>query len=149
MKTLIFTTVLFICALSTAQTNVISNKSHSGDIALLSQESDDFGMVYIPPTDSVILLNSTCVIEVKKRWDNNSYHDTICNNFYLPINQEEYKLFKANYPPMTKFIGFEKVKKNKKPRVNRFIQNKTSIFFGVIVLLILAYSAIPFYRKKV
>tara|TARA_R110002072_G_scaffold282761_3_gene445974 strand:- start:50870 stop:51361 length:492 start_codon:yes stop_codon:yes gene_type:complete len=150
MKTITLTIILLVVSTTYAQTNVISNKSHSGDLAELYLESDDFGEVYMPPSvDTVILYSSTCIIEVKRSVyfiedsGPQNYHDTICNHNFLPINKTEYVQFKNNYANGTTFIGFDKVKKSNKIRVNNFNQNGISWFFGSIILLIAFYSLLP------
>lgn len=152
MKLLTLTIALLMMTNISAQTNVISNKSHAGDLALLDQEPDDFGERYIPPnTDSVILINPTCIIEVKQTWNGqNKYHDTIRNHFYLPINQIELESFKKQYPSTTKFVGFDKAQDSIQPRPksHHFQQNGVPLFFGVVILLIALYSFLPLFRVK-
>ena len=152
MKLLTLTIAILISAFLTAQTNIISNKSHSGDLALLNQEVDDFGERYIPPnTDSVILINPTCIIEVKQTWNGQDiYHDTIRNHFYLPVNKTELESFKKQYPQSTKFIGFDKALDSiqPRPRSEHFRHNGVPIFFGVVILLIVLYSFLPLFRVK-
>jgi len=138
--------LLFALLISTAtfgQTNIISNRSHSGDLTSLTNETDDFGVIYVPPIDTVILMNSTTIITVKSHWDGTSIHDTISNHFGLPKNKLEFTQFKLNYQKTTIFIGFKDLKSVHGTQVNHFRQNQIPYFIGLLFLSILLYTFIP------
>ena len=138
---LLFT--LLTTTISIGQTNIISNRSHSGNLSNIENEKDDFGAIYTPPTDTVILLNSTTIIVVQSNWDGTSIHDTISNHFGLPKNKLELNRFKMNYQSTTKFIGFEDLKAIHGSQINYFKQNKVSLFVGLLFLSAMLYTLLP------
>lgn len=140
---LIFLFTLFLSTISIGQTNIIANRSHSGSIDNLVNEQDDFGAIYVPPTDSVILINSTTIIVVQSNWDGTSIHDTISNHFGLPKNKLELQRFKLNYQNTTKFIGFDDLKSIHGTQINYFKQNQISLFVGFLFLSVLLYAFSP------
>ncbi|MBL1280612.1 MAG: hypothetical protein COA33_010080 [Fluviicola sp.] len=151
MKTLTIAIALLLSSASFAQTDVISNKSHSGDLSELYLEPDDFGApdyFFKRDVDSVIYYKKTCFIEVRKEHISINVfifrRDTICSLDAVPKNKSELDSFKTRYPASTQFIGFEKIEKKKAERKI----NSISFFFGILILLIALYSFLPLLRKK-
>lgn len=109
MKTICTLSFLSILFHFNAQTNVISLKSHSGDLADIHQETDNFGEIYIPPSDvdTVFFISDGVVVESKRQLDfpeNQRYYDTIRSSFYTKTLT--YSL-KRHYSKNTVFVGFE------------------------------------------
>ncbi len=156
MKLLTLTTTLVLAINLNAQTNIIANKSHSGDLSNLEQEPDDFGIpdnYFKRNVDSVILYKKTCFIEVRRQINNvNSgvtyRRDTICSTYDFPTSKSELNSFKNRYPKNTKFIGFEKIEKKKVDKKNNSRKSSTPLFVGFVILLAALYSFLPLLRKK-
>lgn len=146
MKTILFFTLL-LANISFGQTNIIANRSHSNNIATLINDTDDFGAIYIPPTDSVILHNSTTLITVKSHWDGTIKRDTVWNHFGLPQTKREFNNFKLNYQKTTIFKGFDKLS-NENTRINHFHRNKIQLLFGMLIASTLFFSIIPEIKKR-
>ncbi|HIP31790.1 MAG TPA: hypothetical protein EYG86_03420 [Crocinitomicaceae bacterium] len=155
MKLLTLTTTLLFAINLNAQTNIIANKSHSGDLSNLEQEPDDFGIpdnYFKRNVDSVIYYKKTCFIEVRKEHQTqNTFtyrRDTICSKHVLLEDKNQFDSFKSRYPASTVFIGFEKSKKTKVNRKSTVKKNAVPLFIGFVILLATLYSFLPLLRKK-
>lgn len=151
MKFLLLSFVVLLTLNVISQTNVISTRSHSGDLAMTLSEDDNFGL---PPMetyyDTVILLNDNCLIEVKTMsyFDraNPEYRlrDTICDHPYLKGSGKELNEIKQKYPKGTTFIGFKRKQSN--------ISNEQSYFFhgsGAVASIVLVLSStLSLLRRK-
>ena len=154
MKLQTLTIALFFFFHINAQTNIIANKSHSGDLTDLSNESDDFGIPdnYIKfNVDTVILYKNKCFIEVRKNMLTENkityQRDTICSTYNFPRNKDEFLSFKMRYPKKTIFIGFEKIKRKKVERKTSNQNGQIHLLFSIVTLLVLLYSFLPLLKK--
>lgn len=147
MKTLILLFSLIIGLNLMAQTNIISLKSHSGDLAQLKDETDNFGELYIPPmpVDTVKFIKNGVLVESRS----NSFAMEIRDLQGNIISNREYDTIrdasitktlstslKSNYSNETVFIGFEK-EPTPNPHFNGMKKNGISWLFGIALVLIL------------
>lgn len=144
------TSILFVIAFighSYAQTNVISLKSHSGDLSMLQEEADNFGLPDMDITiDTVVLFNSNCLIEIKTMNGSNHYCDTICDHPYLKGLGTNYKQIKQHYPRGVVFIGFKNT-----PTIDDASEpvriNGTDLVGRMLILSLLLFVFIPVSKK--
>lgn len=146
MKTLIVFFVLSVGFNLSAQTNVISLKSHSGDLAQLPQETDNFGELYVPPKaiDTVKFIRNGMLVECRP----NSFAMEIRDLEGNIISNREYDTIRDasitktlsstvrnNYPENTVFVGFD-LEPVKNPHFNGMKRNGISWLFGIALLLL-------------
>lgn len=146
MKNKILAILVLISTTCMAQTNVISNKSHSGDLSEIKYEKDNFGIPG-PSVDSVIYLSDSCLILVFLEWGGRyTYHDTVCEQYYAEhINNP--KELKNMFGNNVKLVGFKKG--NKIKNSNQTIQqNGINWFFGALILSFLLYVSFPYLIKR-
>lgn len=142
MKLLLSTSALLFAFALSAQTNIIQTRSHSGDIAESLVEPDNYGMPMIEiEIDSVILLNSNCLIEVKTYDGMHRQRDTICDHPYLKGTEKDLNDIKKLYPSSTKFEGFKSRKRANNDQSMFF--NGPGILGGIMMLLIGLFVGIP------
>ena len=129
-----------LTAFAFGQTNIISNRSHSGDLAELHLEKDDFGMPAMT-IDSIIYNGENCIIEVSSYgYQGSGMRDTVCDHPYFVKHGYNLKAIKQMYPARTKFIGFEEIEMAP-PSPNGWpIQNGASWLIGIISFSILGYT---------
>lgn len=132
---------------SYAQTNVISLKSHSGDLALVNSENDNYGMPMMEITiDTVKLYKENCLIEIKTIDGMEGVSDTICDHPYLKGNGSNYNQIKQRYPSGVVFQGFKR-----SPRINRIDQstrfNGFSLIGRILILSLLVFVFTPIAKK--
>lgn len=152
MKTICTLSFLSILFHFNAQTNVISLKSHSGDLAEIHQESDNFGEIYIPPTnvDTVFFISNGVIVESKRQLNhlegfeqkNQSYYDTIRSSFYTKTLT--YSL-KRHYSKNTVFIGFDE---EKATEVNPYFNNMHKNSVPLILLIFGIFISFGNYFRK-
>lgn len=99
-----------------AQTNIISNRSHHGDIAEAHLEADNFGLP-APMIDSIIYLGGTCIVEATSQMGSSLYYDTVCDHRLFLEHDFDIKEIKKHYPGHVKFVGFENYPKQKDQKV--------------------------------
>lgn len=135
MKNIILGIALLTTISAQAQTNIIANKSHSGELIDLNHESANFGLDERMMIDSVIYIGGDCVVEVRNAWGNFQSRDTICNNSYFKehgyTQESAAKMYRSN----TVTIGF---KKSNKIIDNSKNWNKSNGVFWLIGLLLLS-----------
>lgn len=147
MKTITLIFSLTLGLFSFAQTNVIANKSHSGDLAELNLEKDNFGIPG-PTIDSLLYLSDSCLIIVSTEWGGGyTYHDTTCNSYYSQYINDPKEL-KQMFGSNVKLIGFKKNHKIKQIDQSTR-QNGINWFFGTIILSFLIYVSFPSLIKKI
>lgn len=152
MKTISTLSFLAILFHFNAQTNVISLKSHSGDLADIHQETDNFGEIYIPPTDvdTVFFISNGVIVESKRQLQylegyeqtNQRYYDTIRSSFYTKTLT--YSL-KRHYSKNTVFIGFET---EEAIEVNPYFNNMKKNGVPIILLVFGIFISIGTYFRK-
>ena len=147
MKTISTLSFLAILFHFNAQTNVISLKSHSGDLADIHQETDNFGEIYIPPSnvDTVFFISKGVSVESKSQLDfseNQRYYDTVRSSFYT--NTLTYSL-KRHYSKNTVFIGFEE---EKATEVNPYFNNMKKNGVPIILLVFGIFISIGTYFRR-
>lgn len=147
MRTLLILALLTSLHTS-AQTNIISLKSHQGNMEDLHLETDNFGLPS-PILDSIIYIGGTCIVEVTSQLSASLYYDTVCDHRLFLEHDFDLKEIKKHYPSRVKFIGFEnypKMKdKNTKASKHKTKQNYLS---GILVMLLLAGVFSPIVLKK-
>ncbi|MCH2231511.1 MAG: hypothetical protein MK105_14325 [Crocinitomicaceae bacterium] len=80
MKLVTFILLIIWTSNLISQTNIISNKSHSGNLAEVNLEKDNFGMPAIE-IDSIIYHGNNCIIEVSTHvYKGSSIKDTVCDH---------------------------------------------------------------------
>lgn len=122
-----FGMIVFLASISllstnvSAQTNIISLKSHAGDLAQLNEEVDNFGAIYQPPTlnpvQTVKFIRPGVIVEYRESRFQSQYPitndknavqqeiDTLKNPYYTKNLTPE---FKRGYPATTVFVGFNR-----------------------------------------
>jgi len=148
MKTISTLSFLAILFHFNAQTNVISLKSHSGDLADIHQETDNFGEIYIPPSnvDTVFFISKGVIVESKSQLDfpeNQRYYDTVRSSFYTKTLT--YSL-KRHYSKNTVFIGFEE---EKATEVNPYFNNMHKNSIPLILLAFGVFISIGTYFRRI
>lgn len=104
-----------------AQTNIISLKSHAGDLAQIQDENDNFGGIYEPPllnpVQTVKFIRNGVIVEYRESQFQSEYPitnnknvttqqiDTLRSPYYTKNLTPE---FKRNYPSTTVFVGFNR-----------------------------------------
>lgn len=135
MKNIILGIALLTTISAQAQTNIIANKSHSGELIDLNKESANFGLDERMMIDSVIYIGGNCVVEVRNAWGNFQSRDTICNNSYFKehgyTQESAAKMYRSN----AVIVGF---KKSNKVIDNSKNWNKNNNVIWFVVLLFLS-----------
>jgi hypothetical protein len=140
-----------------AQTDVIANRSHAGDLTDILSENDNFGLpdnMPIMVVDTVIYDGNNCLIEIRSYDKSNPYGadirqiDTICNNQYFIERGFNLREIKKIYPSSTVFIGFSDTG-YEPTNVRRWPQlNGANWLVGLIVLSGIGYIFFPYVRRK-
>jgi len=143
MKKFIFGIALLTSISVKAQTNVIANKSHSGDLANLESESANFGLDESMLIDSVIYIGSECIIEIRNAWGNFQSRDTICDNPYFKEHGYSYESAEKMYRGNTVLVGFKKSAKTIDNSKNWQKSNGVVWLFGLVILSSLIYVVAP------
>lgn len=144
------TSILIVILFSShafTQTNVISLKSHSGDMAEIEKETDNFGMPMMDiKIDTVLRYKEKCLIEIKTIDGRHGIRDTICDHPYLEGTGSNYKQIKQRYPNGVVFIGF-----NKSPKIERIDQstrfNGTNVIGRLLILSLVLFVFSPTFKK--
>lgn len=147
MKLVSIFTLIIWASTSIGQTNIISNKSHSGNLAEVNLEKDNFGMPAIV-IDSIIYDGENCIIEVSTYgYQGSSMKDTVCNHPYFVKHGYNLNAIKEMYPSRTVFVGFEEMEMAP-PSPNGWpIQNGTSWLIGLISCSILGFTFLTKEKK--
>ncbi len=126
-----------------AQTNIISNRSHAGDLAEVHLEKDNFGMPAIE-IDSIIYDGGNCIIEVRSYgYQSSLMRDTVCDHPYFVKNGYNLKVIRKMYPSSTVFVGFDE-ELEMVPSPNGWpIRNGLPWALGIIGVSILGYTFYP------
>lgn len=126
-----------------AQTNIISNRSHSGDLAEVHLEKDNFGMPAME-IDSIIYNGENCIIEVRSYgFSSGLMRDTVCDHPYFVENGYNLSVIRKLYPQSTVFVGF-KEEIELTPSPNGWpIQNGLPWIIGLIAASVLGYTFAP------
>ena len=162
MKSILIISTLFLCLNSFGQTAIISNKSHSGDLALVNFEPDNFGgrlerVFSIRKVDTVILFDK-CIIEMgSNSLENIRFRDTVCHNEFLVENNYSKESARLIYPQATTFIGFpedDNIDNNESidrsdfwTDGNPFERGGTGLL-GIILISYLLYLFTPSLKKR-
>lgn len=146
MKKTTLIIALFMSIGTFAQTDVISVKSHSGNLAKIKLEKDNFGMPS-PRVDSVIYLSEECLIQVMDYYSGDTYHDTVCRDNWRTPHISDLKELKKHYASNVIFVGFKEADKLRRSN-NSNRQNGINWFFGLIIISFMAYVSFPLNRKK-
>lgn len=148
MKKLIVAFSVLIGCGAMAQTNVISLRSHAGSMKNISQETDNFGEMYIPRSivDTVRFIKTGVIIESRHFGDEYFYGDDETLRTEKNVQQidtlygKEYTKIltpslKSRYSNRTVFIGFQMENKAAAPFFNNIHQNGISWVFILFVAL--------------
>lgn len=147
MKALLFSATLFIALATSAQTDVIALKSHSGKTTEIHHENSNFGLDESMLIDSVIYIGHNCYVEIRNAWDNFQSRDTICDNPYFKEHGYSHESAVKAYRSRTVIIGFKKPKTTIDPARNWNRTNNTYLFVGALFLLSLLYIVRPSNNK--
>lgn len=143
MKNIIIGIILIGFNTLNAQTNIIANKSHSGDFSEINEESANFGLDERMLIDSVIYIGGDCIVEVRNAWRNFQSRDTICDNFYFKEHGYSYEsAFKA-YNSNTAIIGFKKPNQTIDKSKNWNKNNSITWFFVLLLTSSIVYIFKP------
>lgn len=143
MKKILSILTLFIGVSLTAQTNIIANKSHSGDLNLLNYETANFGLDGSMLIDSVIYIGGDCIVEVRNAWGNFQSRDTICDNFYFKEHGYTHESAVAAYQRKTVIVGFKKTNKLIDNSKNWNRMNGVFWLVGIMLIASLIYVYNP------
>lgn len=138
MKTLLL--ILFFPVLCFGQTNIISNRSHHGELAEAHLETDNFGLP-APMIDSIIYIGGTCIVEATSQMGATIYYDTVCDHSLFLEHDFDLKEIKKHYSTRVKFIGFENYPKQKdqKVKTNRRGLRLNQVSTALILLLVFLF----------
>ena len=138
MKTILTLLLLTISATMMAQTNIISLKSHAGEIAAIDKETDNFGE---PPwkmnVDTVEFIQKGVIVE----YGFLGHRDTLRSDYY-----EEYitDRLKDYYSPRCVFIGFKESKHKNYQQEKQTKKNG----IGIVALLVVIALMLNFRKTK-
>lgn len=131
MKTILTLLLLVLSAPIMAQTNIISLKSHAGDIAQIDKETDNFGE---PPwkmgVDSVIFVKKGVIVECGYGLRRDTIRSKMYDG-YLTDRIQDY------YAPNCEYVGFKKSKNANHAIETDSNQNGVSWSVGLILILLL------------
>jgi len=136
MKKIILTISVLIGMSLSAQTNIISLRSHAGSMNNISAETDNFGEMYRPRTivDTVTFIKKGVVIESRHFTDDiySNQKETFHQSTDTLYGQEYTKILtpslKSRYSKNVIFIGFEEQNKSAAPFFKNIHQNGISLF---------------------
>jgi hypothetical protein len=148
MKKLLLQLTLIIGFYSTAQTDVIALKSHSGNPSEINQENSNFGLDESMFIDSVIYIGEDCYIEVRNAWGNFQSRDTICDNTYFKEHGYSYESASKMYRNNTVLVGFKKPNKISDNSKNWNRKNSTTWFVALLLSISLFYVVFPIGKKR-
>ena len=163
MKIILIVTLSFFGFNSFAQTAVISNKSHSGAMAEVLHQPDNFGGRFDEPpiieinfrkVDTVRRYNDCIIQSGSTVLDTTRFNDTICH--IESIRQEGYSLesIQKMYPAGVIFIGFEKAEEDNSNDSGSFwfngspFRSGASWLFAFIAVSYLLYLITPTFKKR-
>lgn len=145
----IYLGIVLLTAISVkAQTNVIANKSHSGDLNELKYESANFGLDERMLIDSVIYIGGDCVVEVRNAWGNFQSRDTICDNYYFKEHGYSHESATKAYRSNTVIVGFKKSNKIIDNSKNWNRSNNVIWFAGLLFMSSLIYVFQPLKKRR-
>ena len=146
MKHFIIAITALISSNLIAQTDVISNKSHSGTGQNINLERDNFGMPSIT-VDSIIYLSKNCIIEVSSYHGYDQLRDTVCDHPYFIEHGYNLDEIKKMYPSNTVFYGFKESKETIKVNHRRHT-NSINWLIGVVILMSTIYMVYPKFKSN-
>lgn len=136
MRLLLLTLLFPIVSFS--QTNIISNRSHHGDISQAHLETDNFGLP-APMIDSIMYIGGTCIVEATSQMGSSLYYDTVCDHRLFLEHDFDIKEIKKHYPNHVKFIGFENYSKQKDHKVKTSKKRTRFNQLSTFVILLLTF----------
>jgi hypothetical protein len=148
MKNIILGILLLSIVSVKAQTNVIANKSHYGDLTDLKYESANFGLDERMLIDSVIYIGGDCIVEVRNAWGNFQSRDTICNNYYFKEHGYSHESAAKTYRSNTVIVGFKKSNKIIDNSKNWNRTNGVIWFVGLLLISSLIYIVQPLKKQN-
>lgn len=143
MKNIIIGIILIGFNTINAQTNIIANKSHSGDLSEINQESANFGLDERMLIDSVIYIGGDCIVEIRNAWGNFQSRDTICDNFYFKEHGYSHESAVKAYRSNTAIIGFKKPNQVIDKSKNWNKNNSTTWFIVLLLVSSIVYVIQP------
>lgn len=154
MKTISTVTLLLFCAISFAQTSVISSKSHAGTSIDILEEPDNFGWVEPDPEfDTVIKLDEKCMIVKGVRWRGQRFSDSICDHWQFRDSEITHRKLKDLYGSNIVIIDY--TKKVKPGGGDSFWINDTinrngnGVWVLLLLLSIGGYIVFPIFKKRI
>lgn len=154
MKTLWILAFILISVASSAQTSVISIKSHHGNMSGLPDAEDKFGEIMpVPVYDSLIRISGECVVQIGE--DNGfgqAFRDTVCGHWYYHQVDYDKKKIRDYHGGNVTMIDFDKDHSDQKKEVkeqNPFFrkrQKKQSgkwLFLTLVLIGLGTYIARP------
>lgn len=146
---ILFLLVLLFTGFSQAQTGVIALKSHSGQLAELSNKGDNFGdppmnvpKYYLENKDTMTYLGNNCV-QIKSIFS----CDTLCNDPLFKEFNYNPELLKNELAPGTVFKDFEKYKDESSLKSINSRRSKSAIPWLVTIFSMLTFGFL-FYKKS-
>ena len=147
MKNIIIGIILIGFNTINAQTNIIANKSHSGDLSEINQESANFGLDESMLIDTVMYIGGDCIVEIRNAWGNFQSRDTICNNYYFKEHGYSHESAVKAYRGNTIIIGFKKSTKVIDNSKNWDKNNGAIWFVGLLLVSSLIYVIQPLKKQ--
>jgi hypothetical protein len=153
MKTTLFIALVILGFNLSAQTSIISTKSHAGLSNSYLEASDNYGVVAPRPVyDTVIQIDNSCLVMIGTRWQTNRFRDTVCDHWAFENGE-------MNQTTINEYFGEEVTfldsRKKAKPEGGqgfwfngRQHQNGINLWFMIILLSISAYILVPVIKKR-
>jgi len=140
MKTLLSVLIFALSLSATAQTSVISVKSHQGKINSVVDASDHFGYFEPPKVfDTIIKIDAHCVVQLG--WQDSEdyrFRDTICAHWYYEEHNYSEQKIQEFHGDHTVLIGFTKetnsINQQDRPFGNRTQRQSIPFIFIFLVL---------------
>lgn len=135
MKHLLIILSLYLTPSAFTQTNIISLKSHAGDLTQIAYETDNFGgpEIIIRPinfsVDTVVFVKNGCLIQIYEA----GFKDTVYSE---EIGKVLTPRITNNYPENTVFIGFKTPKKQEEYK-NHFFNDMKRNGFPILLMILL------------
>lgn len=145
MKTILSILLISVSLSTSAQTSVISVKSHQGNLNSIVDANDHFGAFEAPRVyDTIIKIDGQCVVQLG--WQNSEnfrFRDTVCDHWYYQQSNYSEKKIQEYHGKKTVLIGFTK-ETNSSNQQDRPFGNRTqkqSLPFIFILLVLAGLSA--------
>ena len=150
MKTILTVLLISITTAISAQTSVISTKSHSGTTEEITYAPDRYGV--IEPRvqiDTLIKISDHCVVQLGEHRYSGRVKDTVCNHWYYEEHNYRKLRIEEYHGKNVVLIGFDEpagIDASGSPVYRKMRRNSSELL--VIILILSGLSAYIFLPKK-